>query len=420
MPETDDSVPQSPAADLREIVLRIPGEHFFCETIDVPRNLDPEELTSFAEQALGEEGLSPFPIEQEAWGFYASLEHGKMLLFATSLAKLRQDGWQNLEGFRRVFPSFVSFLGKEYERPTICLLRHEETLTGFAYEQNCPVPSMVFSLPLTPEEEEEDRFDETRGKLLALFDLELFEIEPVVYVTGDARRANDGTFHFEHFTAGGDSDDLPSETTKIDADLLWTCDVRSGEFKVSEQSRREWERRRWVAFLAWGVGVAALVVAFVGSKVFEKKSDQKDLDAQAMAAEVPLVEESRKLLEKLRQNKLGGIDPFGSLGRLSTHRGGEGDQPFVWFTAAHFASRNEIVLEGQGRNVESVNNFIKAMEESEIGYVMEDKGGDKKRKINSTLGKTTFTIELMLLEEKKQEEASVALPETPEVAPEGG
>ena len=92
----------------------------------------------------------------------------------------------------------------------------------------------------------------------------------------------------------------------------------------------------------------------------------------------------------------------------------------MWFTDAHFASRNEIVLEGQGRNVEAVNNFIKAMEESEIGYVMVDKGGDKKRKINSTLGKTTFTIELMLLEEKKEEETSVALPEAPEVSPEGG
>ena len=41
-----------------------------------------------------------------------------------------------------------------------------------------------------------------------------------------------------------------------------------------------------------------------------------------MAGQVPLVLESQKLLEKLRQNKLGGIDPFGALGRVAVHRGG--------------------------------------------------------------------------------------------------
>ena len=57
MPETDESIPESSVTEMRGIVLRIPGEHFFCETIDVPRNLDPEAVSAFAEQALFEEGL---------------------------------------------------------------------------------------------------------------------------------------------------------------------------------------------------------------------------------------------------------------------------------------------------------------------------------------------------------------------------
>ena len=106
-------------------------------------------------------------------------------------------------------------------------------------------------------------------------------------------------------------------------------------------------------------------------------------------------------------------------GPARSQRGGQGDQPHVWFTGAHFASRNEIILEGQGQNVEAVNNFIKGMEDNGVGNVQMDKSGDKKRKINSSMGKTSFTIELLLLEEKNIEEASASLPEMPEPPPGG-
>ena len=63
MSETEESIPESSSSEVRSIVLRIPGEHFFCETIDVPRNLDPDAVPAFADQALGEERLSPFPFQ---------------------------------------------------------------------------------------------------------------------------------------------------------------------------------------------------------------------------------------------------------------------------------------------------------------------------------------------------------------------
>ena len=47
------------------------------------------------------------------------------------------------------------------------------------------------------------------------------------------------------------------------------------------------------------------------------KLEDKQLMASEMAKEVPLVIESQKLLEKLRQNKLGGIDPFGAIGSMN-------------------------------------------------------------------------------------------------------
>jgi hypothetical protein len=405
MAETEEIVPDSPSQELRSVVLRIPGEHFFCETIDVPRNLDPDDLLAFALQSLVEEGISPYPTDQLSWGYFASIEHGKLILFGASSFKLRQMGWQDLEVFQRVFPSFVSLFDQQFEKPTICFLRHEETLTAASFEADCPVPAQLFSLPLTPQEEEENRFDETRGKLLSLFDLEQYEISPQVLVSGDVVRTNDGFFEFEHSFDDEDSED-PNVTVKLSAELLWDCDVRSFDFKLEEQARRLWVRRRWTGFLAWGVGVAALVVVFVGISIFENKALARDAEATDMGAQVPLVLESQKLLEKLQQNKLGGIDPFGSLGRLAAHRGGQGDQPHLWFTNARFASRNEIILEGQGQDVSAVNSFIKGLVENGVGKVQTTRSGELKRKIVSTAGKTTFKIELLLNEEKVLEQAS--------------
>ena len=101
--------------DLRELILRIPGEHFFCEclSLDSLKNEsdtpDSQKLVEdFARDILLNRSFSPYPEEQLAWGYHGSLEEGKIMLFACPLSKLRQLGWQSFEIFRRVFPSFIS------------------------------------------------------------------------------------------------------------------------------------------------------------------------------------------------------------------------------------------------------------------------------------------------------------------------
>ena len=77
--------------------------------------------------------------------------------------------------------------------------------------------------------------------------------------------------------------------------------------------------------------MAAILLAFAGIKIMGVKLEDKKLLSQKMAAEVPLVIESQKLLEKLRQNKLGGIDPFGALIRFAQYRGGSEDNLIFGF-----------------------------------------------------------------------------------------
>ena len=92
---------------------------------------------------------------------------GKVFIFATPLAKLRQLGWQNFEIFRRVFPSFVSLLASDYSERTIALLLFDGTLTAAAFEAESNIPDFLYSIPLDPEEGEES-IEDARGKLLSL------------------------------------------------------------------------------------------------------------------------------------------------------------------------------------------------------------------------------------------------------------
>lgn len=407
MADNPENVPDLPIGDLREITLLIPGEHFFCESFTLPAGTELDNVQDLALQALETEGFSPYPLDQLAWGSFASFENKKIIIFATPHAKLRQLGWQNLEVFRRVFPSFASLFGKVYDDPTVVFLLHEETLSIASFSEDCSIPESIFSLPVNVDDM--DSLKVAKGKLLSLIDLEYYEVQSDVLVLGEVTRANDGFFHFEHEWMEGKNPELDlDQNVVLSGDELWDVDLRPVPFKESEKKRRKNSRARWRAMLISTFGLAALLMLFAGVNFLDGYLlDRKKISGE-MFAEVPLVRESQKLLEKLRQNKLGGIDPFGALGRVANHRGGKPDDPSVWFSMAHFESRNEVKLEGEGKNVEAVNTFIEKLEGNKVANMRRGRTGKELREINSGGGKTTFEIELNLIEVSKQQASSVS------------
>ena len=59
MAEDPEKASDFPVGELREITLLIPGEHFFCETLSVPPELNVEDFQEFARQALDLDSFSP-------------------------------------------------------------------------------------------------------------------------------------------------------------------------------------------------------------------------------------------------------------------------------------------------------------------------------------------------------------------------
>jgi hypothetical protein len=314
-------------------------------------------------------------------------------------------GWQAIDIFRRVFPSFVSVLGKSFSKNTILFLMEDNTLSVITYLADSKIPSSLFSLPLESDDEESLKI--ARGKLLSLVDSDNYDILSDILVAGDVDRQKDGVFKFEHEWLQGDDPSLDLEQNVfIDSEELWTIDIRSPSFKSEERKRRSQSRGKWQATKIWSLSMAATLILFLGLKIFGVKLQDRQTLALNMATEVPLVIESRKLLEKLQQNKLGGIDPFGSIGRLYNHLGGTANNLDVWFTSAHFESRNEVQIKGEGKNIESINTFIENIEKNKVATLMLDRGGDERRKIRSAGGKTSFEMDIELIEDTKTKELS--------------
>lgn len=402
-----------PVGDLREVTLRIPGELFFCETVSLPASLDreanarefPSALDEWVRQLLDDPNFSPYPAEQLAWGIHLCENSGRIFVFAAPLIRLRQLGWQNLEFFRRVFPSFVSLLGEQRERSQAEFLLCGDTLSIACFEAGSSAPSELLSLPV--EAEDEDSVNRAKARLLAQVDAVRFEVLPDTRIAGEVHRADDGSFVFDHRLMQGESEDgedllEDSEgVVRMGAEELWRHDLRPPEFKVRERSRRRQERSRWKALKISALAALLLACCFVGLKIAESRLLSFEREVQEMARQVPLVLDSQKLLEKLRQNKLGGIDPFLTINRVAEHRGGNlsSDDPAVWFSKAHFETRNQVKLEGEGKNVAAVNDFIGKLESLGIARIRTGRSGDEKSKIKSGGGKTTFEVELEMSEE---------------------
>ena len=193
----------------------------------------------------------------------------------------------------------------EFTEPTIAFLLFEETLTAASFKEDSSVPDFLFSIPLN-EEEGDESVEVARGKLLSLFNLENYKIAKDILVARDVERTKDGFFRFEHELLDGKESGLSlDQEVLLAADELWSSDLRQLEFKEVEQKRRNQARARWKGILIWSVGMAAMLLAFAGIKIMGVKLEDRKILSQRMAVEVPLVIESQKLLEKLRQNKLG-------------------------------------------------------------------------------------------------------------------
>jgi hypothetical protein len=366
-----------------EQVLILPGYLFFVETIEVPSELESSEIHDFAELSL--ESIAPFPIEQLCWGYLYQKDMSTLLLYAAYQGRIKNDGFTDLNDYAWVVPDFATLAGARFGKETLILLEGPNNSASMVYfESDTEIPKSVwvdtFTEPLT-----EDVIQSLRAGIRDLPQTSsTLHLRPTVATVNE-----NGLPTFEHAVPEQDGDwpDFEGwQNLSPKESQLWQMDVRSADFKASEQSKR-----RMSALVARITGWAAIFTLVLAGAEVLLFASQSWLQTQLAQIErqqeaVLKVAEKQTLVNKLdqvTQNELRPIEMLGAANeiRLKLNLGIEYDSVVI-------EDDNHITIEGKASSITALNRYVESLENSGLFELLVEP------EYLTKSGKTTFNISL--------------------------
>lgn len=367
-----------------EQVHLLPGECFFCHKLSLPPGIDKHEVSQAAEFEL--ESLSPFSLENLAWGFLYVDSSPFVLLYAASKDRLRAVQSEALETDYHALPSFISVLGCCYDRPTLLFLGQGQSLSAVVFNDGDSVPSHVFTIPLKAKESSDIELLKAREELMEKFDYPDLNVEPGVFILEEPRIDKEGKVHFphRHLIEEGRSEASFTTTFDSDQDLLWQADIRDESCIKERRKERRFSRYLWKGIQ--GVGVAAILLltlqlALMGGRFW--LDDHKAIIA-ADEPKIQNIESRRDLMSKLEKLSTSELKPFVMLDYLNQQR-----PESIYFTTATARNLNELSVRGNAANgVADVNTYAEKLRDTGLFDRVEPKSETKDRL-------TRFTLEVI-------------------------
>lgn len=337
----------------------VPGHVFFCRSLVLPQELaDGEELTSFAELSL--EALSPFPLEQLAWGTVLDREAGQLFLYAACRPRLPANELEGWEKATHVFPAFLPLVLDKPEGPALRALVDASSLTVCYFDGQGRFPAQVVSAAL-PEDADDEIIAALRERLS-------------VRVRKVPQTESLPTMRLESAQEQGTSlsmtlvslDEVLTEVRKLEGEeALWAADVREADFIAAERRRRVASQR--VGYALAGVGIAAVLLLFlvlitsIGDWLVSRRETLVTQQDNAVFA----VQQSSDFLVQLEQFSEIPFQPFNVLGAANQVL--QERQPRkIKFSSAALSSNNELSIQGEADNVEEVNLYSERLRESTL------------------------------------------------------
>ena len=354
--------------------------------------------------------LSPFPIEHVYWGWYKDQHYPWILVYAATKDALNRAGYEEIEPFQQVFPSFLSTVPLTFEDPTLYYFYHPhtQTLTLNIHPGKQVIPES------SDEDSEGENADEEDSEEIALpeihipiihsvqviaaepdFDDERVEEEeleegevrmPTFEDISDAREhlqaqlPDPDQYHsedtwLEHLVAattkdrsilfhhewGSSSEPQPGPETQISSTQAWQADVRSLEFKNEARQVRKRERQLLLAAQIAGIVAVLLIFLELASVVGGKWSQGMSDNAAAAQPQVDVIMGKRELLFKIEQVSTNNLVPFKMLQGLNNHRSGG-----IYFEEVEASQGNRMFIEGQAANSGEMNAYKKALIDSGV------------------------------------------------------
>jgi len=339
--------------DVEPPIQLVGGHYFFCRTVELPEEMEAEALEAFAE--LSVEELSPFPLEQLAWGYLLDADGRQLFIYAACRPRIpgeEQSGWEAAE---QVYPAFLPMLLSGEKRERWALLKADNSLTLMHFTADSSLPRQTASAPLPEEPSEQEQALARLRTRCGLPADALLEHWQLLRITA-SREAITFTLKLEA--------DGTEQATRLHGEMArWRADLRDADFMVGERRRRRLEQR--VAWAMLGVGLAASLMlllsllAVFGSWLVERRQALVESKSEAVFT----IQQNSDFLLQLEQFSGDPFQPFRVL-EIANSILMERQPREITFDSAALANNEEVVIQGTSKNVDAVNRYSDALRAS--------------------------------------------------------
>lgn len=335
-------------------LLLLPGECFYTRSFLLPEGIAPDDIAAFAELSL--EGVSPYPMEHLAWGFFHLPPSRRILVYATSLGRLREIGYETLAGFYQVLPSFIPLFGQTRERPTALFLGQGRTLSLLFLEADDPVPTRILSrpLPAAASEPSEGDWENARDALWREAAPEGYVSEPGLWLAGPLEAHDRSLVCRLRRTKPAGAAEIVHELPFSPA-TIWQVDLRDAAYAGLQRKERALSDRVWVGARAAVYTLAVLLFLQVSERALWGANRWRAATVEARREEVRKIENEHDLMQRIEQFSVEALKPFAMLNALNENR-----PATVYFLRAQSDGWNRLKIEGQANTLDEVNRFVDA------------------------------------------------------------
>jgi len=331
----------------------VSGHLFFTRTLELPEGMPVADVESFAELTLEE--MSPFSLEQLAWGYVLDDACRWLCIMAVCRPRVPAGELAEWDSALYVLPSFFPLLFRRPEGDSGQLAVLEANCLSVAhYEEGCPLPVRFTHTPLAKSEEET-----VEAPTLAPQD---FPAGGYLCVEA-THEATDGDLIFDLAkVASHEAEPVVQPELRIEKiDTLWTADVRTLDFKRQERKARKLAGGLWKGMLGAAIFVLVLVAAWIGLIVLQQMQASREARIAKQTPEVQALELKDQNLNDLKQFAGSPFQPFKILEELNQVRLDKFKNGGIEYESVRLNKDNEILVSGYAGNIGEVNRYADAL-----------------------------------------------------------
>lgn len=338
-----------PATPVGPEVCLLPAAQFFLRIVERPDELPPKEWASFAELTL--EGMSPFPLEQLAWGWHTRPDSRRMLVFAAHyerLAAKAPEGWEEAE---QALPGLLAVLvPADGGAPRTVAVVVDGHLVAARSDGRDIFPAEIHAEPIAGNPEDPAAVAAARAALAARAPgLNLTDGTPVRRA-GVATIARGGGCRIATDSPEGSAG--PEQAIELSETQAWEADVRDASYKEQAKKRRRVLRLADIAVAAALVAATLLLLMQLTTFGYGLVNDSRDKRLTAQADTVSRLQAKQALGVKIEQFAQQELQPLVMLEVLNRYR-----PRSLHFTRTSTEGFNRLRIEGEATNAAAVNTF---------------------------------------------------------------